>query len=97
MDINLSQMNPDHILLPYFFNINFNIIQQSTTTFSYWPIPFRLNAQHLSSPCIEICGLLHAPFPADHILQLTTPVLHAEYNSSGSSLVIFLKSPATST
>jgi hypothetical protein len=35
----LSQMNPAQIFLPYFTNINFNIILTSTTRFSEWSLP----------------------------------------------------------
>jgi hypothetical protein len=43
-----------------------------------------------------VISSMHAPFPAHRILQLATPMLHAEYTLPGRSLVNFLRSLAIS-
>jgi len=39
----LSQMNPVHILTPYFFKIQFNMIVPSTSISFKWLLFFRLS------------------------------------------------------
>jgi len=44
-----------------------------------------------AGPKFVIISFMHVPFSAHHILQLATPLLHAEYTLPGCSLVNFLR------
>ena len=84
----LSQMNPVHALLHYFFETRFNIILLSIPGSSKWSFSPRF---HFSSVC-TIC-------PSHLILLdlITQIVSGKEYKSSSSSLCHFPNFPLTST
>jgi len=42
-------------------------------------------------PKFVTISFMHVPFSGNHILQLATPLLHAEYTLPGCSLVNFLR------
>jgi hypothetical protein len=61
LDPILSQMNPVHFLITYFFKIHFNIILQSVTWSPKWSLSFRMFQLNVSMYSLFITFMLHYP------------------------------------
>ena len=85
----LSLINSVHTLLPYFFNINFNIIFPLRPKFSKWCPSFRI--LHQNSTCIYFLYYLHRAFLTNH--KLHTNEMHYIFLLFYSSTPTYVRAP----
>jgi hypothetical protein len=65
-----SQMNPVHVLKPYFFKVHFHIIFLPTPRSPKWPKHFRTKMLYS-----YIIDSLHATYPTHHIFYLISLIV----------------------